>query len=49
MVGFFEKVGAVPSTWGWGGASTAAEIFSLDDVVIINIWIYFVVKIHFVK
>ena len=29
MVGFFEKVGAVPSTCGWGGASTAAKIF--DD------------------
>ena len=27
MVGFFEKVGAVPSTCGWGGASTAAKTF----------------------
>ena len=26
MVGFFEKVGAVPSTCGWGGASTAVNI-----------------------
>ncbi len=23
MVGFLENVGAVPSIWGWGGASTA--------------------------
>ena len=49
MVGFFEKVGAVPSTWGWGGASTAAGIFSLDNVAIINIRRYFVMKIHFIN